>query len=1057
MLKKRILTLIFGSFLSGIVSANIGTTPPPGCPTIQATAQNVSCYGAFDGQATISIIVPSFGPYTYTWSNGFIESGAQTSSTISNLPAGGYTVNIKDETTGCVVTGGVIVNSPDPISISGSVTDVLCSGQSTGQINTTVNGGTPNYSYDWTGPSTSIAPNLTNALAGNYTLTVTDINLCSVSKNFIIDEPNEPLAISETISNPNCFGGTDGKIDITVSGGTASYDYTWSNGETTPDIVGLGAGVYDVTVTDAKGCTLFNSYNIAQPTILSGVVSTTDVLCNGDATGSLEFTPSGGTPGYTYQWSNSTTLFSQPGPTLSNVVADDYSVTVTDSKGCQLTVPVTTVNQPPALTLSTNPTNVSCNGGSDGVIDLNVAGGTGVGTYIFTWTNSNSVPIGTTEDINGLVAETYTCLVEDANNCTATITQEITEPLVPITVVFSSVDVLCKGDNTGSIDLTVSGGTPEYTVSWTSGQSGEDITNLLAGTYGYTVTDVNGCLYNDAIDIFEPADALSATTIITDVNCFGESNGEIDVIPTGGTGDYIFTWANSTFNLSVQTEDLVGYPADSYRFKIEDENGCTFVDTVDISQPPALATTFIGTNILCHGDNTGSIDLSVTGGVPDYTYSWSNGLITQDVNLLIADMYSVTVTDSNGCIISDSIELTEPANPLSFTSVVTDVLCKNGTNGEIELTIEGGTAPYGYLWSNGDTLQTIVNLTAGTYEFTATDFNGCELNDSIIVNEPDAVTLNEVITPVTCNGLSDGIIDISPIGGTAPYNFTWFNSNFALSAQTEDLIDFPAETYQLEIIDSNNCFYEMFLELPEPDELVIDFDFNVVSCFQGSDGNINVDITGGNPAYSPVWSNGATSEDLLNVPSDVYTLVATDTKGCQDSITVELGEPAPVTMTFEHTPVSCIDQNDGVAFVHPVGGNQGYTYLWSNGDISDVNLQLSNQYYSVVVTDVLGCTGVDSVFISKDLNGCINPVTAFSPNGDNYNDTWIIDNMELYPDADVSVYNKWGTRVYHSQGEYVPWNGRSKGAESPAAVYYWVINLNVPDREKLKGTITIIR
>ena len=162
-------------------------------------------------------------------------------------------------------------------------------------------------------------------------------------------------------------------------------------------------------------------------------------------------------------------------------------------------------------------------------------------------------------------------------------------------------------------------------------------------------------------------------------------------------------------------------------------------------------------------------------------------------------------------------------------------------------------------------------------------------------------------------------------------------------------------------------------------------------------------------------------------------------------------------MTFEVEPVSCIDDSDGIAYVYPVGGNQGYTYLWSNGDISDVNVQLSNQWYSVIVTDVLGCTGTDSVFIDKTLIGCVDPVDAFTPNDDDYNDTWVIDNMELYPEADVQIFNKWGTRVYHSQGLYEPWNGMSHGAKSPAGLYYWIINLNVPDREILKGTITIIR
>ncbi|MFK7786781.1 MAG: gliding motility-associated C-terminal domain-containing protein, partial [Crocinitomicaceae bacterium] len=920
-----------------------------------------------------------------------------------------------------------------------------------------VTGGTTAYAYNWTGPTPSTAPNLSSALAGSYNLTVTDANNCTFSKDFVIDQPNEGLATSDVVIEPGCFGGTDGSIDLSISGGTTSYTYLWNTGATTQDVTGLGAGVYDVNITDAQGCTASLVYNISQPTILGGSISTTDVLCNGDATGSLVFSPSGGTPPYTYQWSNSTTLFSESGPTLSGVVADDYSVTVTDSRGCQFTVPVTTVAQPPALALSTVITAVNCNGGNDGAIDLTVSGGTGLGTYSFTWTNSLGASFGTSEDLSGLTAETYTCVVQDANNCTASISADVTEPLIPITVIESSVDVLCKGNNTGSIDLTVSGGTPDYTFTWTSGQSSEDISNLLAGSYGYTVTDFNGCTYNSVIDILEPAVALGATVVITDANCFGESNGIIDVSPFGGTGAYAFSWSNSLFNLSVTSEDLVDFPADSYRFEIIDDNGCSYVDTVDINEPPVLGTSIAGTDILCNGDNTGAADLTVTGGVPNYTYSWNTSAITEDISSLVAGDYFVTVTDNNGCTISDSITLTEPLDSLSHTFSVENVLCKDGTNGEIDLTVAGGTAPYTYIWSNGDTLSSIMNLTAGFYTFNVTDFNGCQISDSIEVTEPDAVTLNEVITPVSCNGGADGIIDISPIGGTAPYSFTWYNSNFALSAQTEDLVDFPAETYQLEILDSNNCFYEMFLEITEPDSLLIDFTFNIVSCFDGSDGNINVDITGGNPGYTTVWSNGATTEDLLNVPSDIYTLNVTDTKGCENSITVDIIQPDAVTMTFEVDPVSCVDDSDGIAYVYPVGGNGGYTYLWSNGDISDVNIQLSSQLYSVVVTDVLGCTGVDSVFIDRTLIGCIDPVDAFTPNGDNYNDTWIIDNMELYPEADVQVFNKWGTRVYHSVGLYEPWNGRSHGADSPAALYYWVINLNVPDRETLKGTITIIR
>lgn len=1058
MIKKSILHLFFAIIACGTVAAN-EIVPPPGCPTVIGTGIDVTCYGDFDGSATITLTTPSTGPYIYTWSNGFTQSGTMTSSTIGTLVAGGYTVNVQDITTGCVVVGAIIINSPDPLIVSGVVTDLACNSVPTGSVLTTANGGTPSYSYNWAGPSPATTPNLSAASAGNYTLIVTDAtNVCKDTTYYTIDEPNAALDASSVVIEPDCFGATEGSIDVSVWGGTTSYTYVWNNSATTQDITGIGLGFYDLTITDGEGCTRYLSYNISQPAQLQGSVSKTDVLCFGDATGSLAFSPLGGTPGYTYQWSNTSTLFAETGPNLNNVPSDNYDVTVTDSKGCQLTILGTNVGEPPAISLSAAATAVNCSGGSDGAIDLTASGGTPIaGTYIFEWTNLALTIVGSTEDLSGQPAGTYTCKVEDANGCVSYITETITQPAEPISIISDVVHILCKGDNTGSINLTLSGGTPGFSYVWTSGQGTEDIANLFAGSYGYTLTDTNGCVFNDVIVVTEPLLALSVTNVITDVNCFGESNGSIDLSPMGGTGAYSYAWANSSYQLSLTGEDLIGFPADFYQYQVTDANGCFFIDTLQITEPPILATTVVGVDILCNAGNNGSVDLTVTGGVINYVYAWNTLAVTEDINTLIAGYYEVTVTDDHGCIITDSITLTEPLDSLAHTYVVTDVLCKDGTNGEIDLSVTGGTIPYDYAWSNGDTLANIVNLTAGWHIFLVTDFNGCTLTDSMYVAEPDAVTLNDVITPVTCFGFSDGIIDISPIGGIAPYSFTWYNSTFALSAQTEDLVDFPADIYQLEIIDSNNCFYEMFLEIVQPDLLEIDYTYNIVSCYLGSDGNITIDLSGGNPGYTTVWSNGATTEDLLNVVADIYELLVTDTKGCTDSITVDISEPAPVSMTFDVVEITCNDEFDGIAYVTPDGGNDGYTYNWSNGENTDVNTGLSNQYYWVTVTDILGCTGTDSVFIPRDTIGCINPVTAFSPNGDGYNDTWVIDNMELYPNAEVQIFNKWGNRIYRREGIYDPWDGSSHGTQSPSDQYYWIINVNEPDREILKGTITIIR
>ena len=350
-----------------------------------------------------------------------------------------------------------------------------------------------------------------------------------------------------------------------------------------------------------------------------------------------------------------------------------------------------------------------------------------------------------------------------------------------------------------------------------------------------------------------------------------------------------------------------------------------------------------------------------------------------------------------------------------------------------------------------------MGLTAGNYQFLVTDENGCTITDSIYVNQPDAVTLNENILNASCFGFSDGAIDITPIGGTAPYDFTWYNSTFALSAQTEDLSGWPADIYQLEIIDSNNCFYEMFLEITEPDVLEISFSYNNVSCSEGTDGNILVDITGGTPSYSTTWSNGITTEDLLNINSGTYQLNVVDSQLCTDSITVDIVQPDPLQISFEVDEVSCIDNHDGVAYASTTGGNGSYVYSWSNGTDGSINENLSNEFYSLIVTDILGCLVEDSVYIPKNNNLCIDPVNAFSPNSDQYNDTWIIDNMNLYPDSELKIYNKWGNLIHQQNGLYQPWDGTTNGQELPSDTYYWILNLNYPDRDVLKGNITIIR
>lgn len=1049
MIKKLAFSFI-ALFLTGNVA--LASSPPPACPTILMTGTDVSCYGNSDGNVTISIISGGSGDYTYTWSDGTINSGAS-GSMISSKPVGTYTVTIKDNVSGCTVTGAFVVGSPEAITISQVITDVNCYNAATGGIDITVQGGTTPYVYNWSNGTTS--QDLTNVQAGSYTVTVNAPNAaCNFSKSFTIGQPVEALDGSGVVTDVSCFSASTGSIDVTVWGGTPPYAYSWDSGQTSQDITGVSAGSYQLTVTDVKGCVNILPFVVGQPTALGGSIAATPVICNGDPTGTVTYTATGGTLPYSYSWQNSTTLFAQNQAAIYNMYAEDYQVTVTDGKGCTVIGNIT-VSEPTELVGSSTAVNVSCYGGNDGSIDLTINGG--VAPYDVVWTDGIPTNIGNTDDLNTLFAQVYTASITDFNGCTTSVIQEVTQPNLPVSVSTEVVDVLCFGNNTGSIELEVSGGTLPYTYVWSNGATTEDVYDLLAGSYDYDVLDANNCPFSGTEVVSQPLMPLTVTNVITDVNCFGESNGVIDLTVTGGTAPYSFYWTNSTYQLSTTTEDLVNYVQDSYRYEVTDANGCIEFDTLTIAEPTELVSDVVGVDILCFDGDNGSVDLTVAGGTIPYVFLWNTGAVTEDINTLIAGYYEVLVTDGHGCTLIDSITLTQPSDSLDFTYEVVDVLCNDGVDGEIELSITGGTMPYNYNWSSGDTVDHIIDLTAGFYEFLVTDNNGCIKTDSIFVDQPEAVTLNEDITPVTCFGLSDGIIDITPIGGTMPYGFTWYNSAFALSAQTEDLANWPADVYQLEIIDSNNCFYEMFLEIVEPDLLEIEYTYNVVSCAGGIDGNILVDITGGNPAYSTTWSNGDLTEDLLNIPADVYQLIVVDTKGCTDSILVDVAQPDSIQIDFDVDEVSCIDNYDGVAYANPSGGNGGYFYAWSNGTDDYINSGLSNETYTLTVTDLLGCIGEDTVYIPKNGIGCIDPVNAFSPNFDDYNDTWVIDNMGLYPDAQVQIFNKWGTLIHEQTGVYEPWNGKTKGAELPADTFYWIINLNHPDREILKGNITIVR
>lgn len=1014
------------------------------CPTIQMSGTSVNCYGDLNGSAAVSV-TGGVGPFVYTWSTG------ATSTSIDGLAAGTYTVNVKSTSTGCTVLGAFTVNSPGPLAISSTITSVNCFGGNNGLIDITVSGGTLPYTYNWSNGATN--QDLINAPAGSYSVTVTDNRGCQITRNFTVNQPAQPLGASMAISHVNCFGGANGAIDLSVFGGTPPYSFSWSTGAITEDISTLSAGNYAVLITDSKGCTFNLSGTVNQPTQLSASASSSPVSCFGGSNGSASVLASGGTPPYSYNWQSSFFVYSVNNPTLPNIPSDNYSVQVTDSKGCSVSA-ATAVGTPAQLVTSISGTDVSCHGGSNGSVTLSVNGGTPGYTYL--WSNENGPLSQITQNLSNIPAGMYQVVVTDVNGCTSSQNIEIKQPEFPLTFTHQITHVDCYNTNTGAISLSVAGGTPGYLINWSNGETNALNNNLFSGSYSVSIVDFNGCTTSGIFVVNQPSDTLIATHVITPVNCFGESNGGIDMTPSGGTAPYTYSWNNSSFQLSVIAQDLINFPADAYYFEMIDAKNCVFRDTMVISQPPLLTGSISETHVLCKGNATGQLDLSVQGGVQPYTYNWSTGQTTQDLINLIAGNYNVVVTDFNNCTISLSATILEPQDSLDFTFSTVDVKCHGGNDGVIFLAPEGGTAPYFINWSNGYETFTNSTLTAGMYTFILTDNNGCSVTDSMEIFQPEPLLANEQVTDVTCFGLSDGIVDISPSGGTAPYSFTWYNSTFTLSIQEEDLVNFPAETYQLVITDSLLCTYQIFIVLPQPEPLTSNFETTNVTCSGGIDGDIDLEIFGGNPGYTFQWSNGSTSQSLNGITVGNYTVLVTDTKNCQLELAFIIYEPNPVTMTFTSTDVTCIDQLDGSATVFPVGGTGNYTYQWQNGSTSEFASDLIGGVYWVTVTDIVGCTGTDSVFIATDNSSCINPPNAFTPNGDNYNDSWVIKNIHLYPEMTLKIFNRWGTIVNEQSGEYIPWDGTFKGEILPTETYYYILLIG-EGYDPFKGTLTIVR
>ncbi len=1022
--------------------------PMPVSGAIQ-TKTDVTCFGGNDGSVTISA---SGGTPPYQYS---INGGAyQNQNIFSGLPAGSHTVSIRDSHN-CTTTVSVLITQPSAI-LNGTVavTNVNCFGALTGRVNLTVTGGTIPYTFIWSNGATT--EDLLNVGAGNYSVVIRDGSGCTVTVPASVTQPAVALSGTTTVVNILCFGSTTGAVNLSVAGGIAPYTFLWTNGATTEDIANLPAGNYSVTISDANGCTATSAGTVSGPAAAVGgsITAQNNVLCKGGSNGSVTIAGSGGVGPYSYRLGAGSY---QASGTFGSLTAGTYTINIRDANLCTFNLPVNITEPLAQLSGSiTSQTNISCFGASTGRITAGALGGTSPYQY-----NIDGGPFQSSATFINLAAGAHNVIIRDKNLCIVSLPVSLSQPASQLSgSVVSQVNVNCFGATTGSVTVSGSGGTSPYTFAIDAGifQATGLFNNLGAGVHNVIVRDQNLCQFNIPVTLTQPASALAVTTSRTNVLCFGGSTGSATATASGGTAPYTYSWNT----VPVQSTPFAsGLSAQTYTVTVTDHSGCITSSNVSITQPagPFTANAVVD-NVTCFGGSTGSINLTTLNGLSPISYLWNNGATSEDLNGIPVGTYTVTVTDGNGCEAGATGTVGQPAQ-LSGNIVVTNSACFGGSTGSCILTVTGGTLPYTFLWNNGAVTEDITGISAGNYFVTVTDAHSCTINVNGTVTQPaSALTLTIVSqTDVTVYGGSDGSATVSGSGGTPPYSYSLNGGSYQA---TGVFVSLAAGTHKITLRDANMCTVDINVTITQP---MIPLSLNIVSqtdvaCNGGTTGAITAAAWGGLTPYEYRINGGAwqSSGTFGSLQAGSYTLAVRDASSASFDMAVTLTEPPELALSSTTTIASCPDTDDGAIDLTITGGTGTYNIIWSDGAATQNLTGIIPGTYSVVVTDQNLCA--KSLQAEVGFTGTFNCLVIpqlITPDNNGHNDEWVIRNIDIYPEAEIRVYNRWGKLVFKTRNlSAEPWDGRYNGKLVPTDSYHYILYLNDGSAPR-SGVISVIR
>ncbi len=1068
---------------SGPVSAQQSVSITPNASVTSVTGASPLCIGA-TSVYTANGVVLSGGTGAWSSSNPAVAT-VSAAGLVTGITAGTADI-IYTITGGC---GGTVSRQQTvTIGSNASITSVtgaspLCIGTTatyaangvvlSGGIGAWSSSNPAIASVNSSGLVTSLSPGTCNII---YTITGGCGGIVTSQASLTVS-PNAGI-VSMTSTSPLCIGGSAvfTANGVVLSGGTGA----WSSSNTavaTVDAAGLVTGVSpgtsNIIYTITGGCG--GVVSIQQPVTINQNASVTSVtglspLCIGATT---LFTANGIIlSGGTGAWSSSNPAVATIDATglVTGISAGNSNIIYTITGGCGGVVTASgniVVTDVPAATISYTGT-PWC---SDEVIQNVVITGTPGGSFTASPAGLTIDPVTGAIDPGASLAGTYTVTYTiSAVGCSVvSTTSTVTINQVP-TVVINNPSAVC---DPATVDLTAASVTAGSTTGLTfTYWNDAAATNPLAtpnsvgsGVYYIKGTDIAGCF--DTQPVTATVNTVpSVTGIQTDVLCSGASTGAVDITVTGGTGPYTYVWSGTGVNVS--SEDQTDLTAGLYSVVVTDANLCSSVlFQLTLTEPAALTGTIIAqTNVTVFGGNDGSVTVDGSGGVSPYLYRIGSGVFQPSgtFGTLSAGNYIVTVQDINLCTFDVSVTITQPLPPLSGSiNSQTDVACFGASTGSVTVQGTGGLVPYEYSL-NGGTYQpsgTFGTLTSGIYTVTIRDANLNTFDVAVSISQPASAVSGSITaqTNVLCFGSNSGSVTVEGSGGVAPYLYKLGTGTYQVSG---DFGSLTAGNYLVTVQDVNLCTFDIPVVITQTATALTGSIFTQanVLCSGASNGSVTITASGGTAPYQYRLNGGTPqpSGTFVNLAAGTFTVTAVDANMCTANVTVVITQPQALAITFTKEDASCPDEPDGSITLTISGGISPYNVIWSDGIITQNRTDIPDGTYSVVVTDFNGCaSSLDVVVGFIGTGSCLEVNNIITPNGDGYNDTWKIKNIDLFPDAEVFVYNRWGKLVFKTKNLSAnDWDGTSDGKELPTDSYHYILNLH-DGSETRSGVISIIR